>query len=62
MMGKRKGKVDVVGLVVHIWAALKVLVQAMAADSEGGKRITKSESAAIMRRSSTRPMITYRNT
>ena len=49
MMGRRKGKVDVVGLVVHIWAALKVLVQAMAADSDGGKRSTKAESAQIMR-------------
>ena len=46
---KGKGKVDVVGLVVHIWAALRVLVQAMAADSDGGKKITKAEAGLIMR-------------
>ena len=48
-MGKRNGRVDVVGLVVHIWAALKVLVRAMSPDSDGGKKITKDEAAQIMR-------------
>lgn len=48
-MGKRKGKVDVVGLVVHIWAALKVLVQALSPDSDGGKKITKEEAALVMK-------------
>ena len=48
-MGRRNGKIDVVGLVVHIWAALKVLVRAMSPDSDGGKKITKEEAALIMR-------------
>ena len=49
MMARRRGRFDVVGLVVHIWSVLRVLVQAMAAGSDGGKKITKEEAAQIMR-------------